>query len=292
MAEKFFYVFFVCTFMFLCKSGYGFIIYGEDDRRDIYTYKGSKFYTLAQSIAAMIKPEKLEYSEDEKIYYFKPTTLKKLNHCQQERFVNQPSLSSCTGFLVGQDLLVTARHCLLSPDCKNAYWAFNFEMLDDKNFKKKLDKKDVYRCIDIIEESKHWDWDKDYALLRLDRPVEGRLPLSVRAKGALRGDEKVFTIGHPLGLPKKITREGSILKNEHKDYFVTNLDTYTGNSGSPIINLKTSRVEGLLVRGMPDLIYHEKLKCFYSRVCSKPLTSNCYGEDVSRISSIQYLQDK
>ena len=35
-------------------------------------------------------------------------------------------------------------------------------------------------------------------------------------------------------------------------YFTANLDTYRGNSGSPVFNAITHKVEGVLVRGEQD----------------------------------------
>jgi hypothetical protein len=48
--------------------------------------------------------------------------------CEGERFVDQPSPGSCSGFLIAPDLLVTAGHCSLVQDfCSKFRWVFGFE---------------------------------------------------------------------------------------------------------------------------------------------------------------------
>ena len=64
-------------------------------------------------------------------------------------------------------------------------------------------------------------------------------------------------------------------------YFVANLDTYGGNSGSAVFNAKTGVIEGILVRGENDYVY--KGNCRVSNVCA---SDGCRGEDVTKLSAI------
>jgi hypothetical protein len=60
---------------------------------------------------------------------------------------------------------------------------------------------------------------------------------------------------------------------------VANLDTYGGNSGSPVFNATNHQVEGILVRGENDFVTNGS--CYVSLVCP---TTGCRGEDVTRCS--------
>ena len=62
------------------------------------------------------------------------------------------------------------------------------------------------------------------------------------------------------------------------------LDTYGGNSGSPVFNAATHEVEGILVRGETD--FTSNGTCNVSLVCP---TSGCRGEDVTRATEFAGL---
>jgi hypothetical protein len=64
-------------------------------------------------------------------------------------------------------------------------------------------------------------------------------------------------------------------------FFVANLDTYGGNSGSAVFNAATGLVEGILVRGEQD--YVQKGDCRVSNVCP---ADGCRGEDVTKIAAV------
>src|SRR5262249_51918318 len=71
---------------------------------------------------------------------------------------------------------------------------------------------------------------------------------------------------------------GAAVRNNAPDaFFVANLDTYGGNSGSPVFNSDTHVVEGILVRGENDFVLQGT--CMVSLVCP---TTGCRGEDCTR----------
>jgi hypothetical protein len=67
------------------------------------------------------------------------------------------------------------------------------------------------------------------------------------------------------------------LSNSNPLFFRSNLDTFSGNSGAPVINIETGVVEGVLVRGSEDYKFDITYECFRPKVCV-----NCVGEDVTR----------
>ena len=95
-------------------------------------------------------------------------------------------------------------------------------------------------------------------------------------------------MGHPSGLPMKIAG-GSKVHALEKHYFVANLDTFTGNSGSPVLNEKTGLVEGILVRGGKDYIFDFDEGCYYVNKCEPTPNkeiSGCGGEHISFITEL------
>ncbi len=114
-------------------------------------------------------------------------------------------------------------------------------------------------------------------LVRLDRPVPNHHPVTVRQSGKIVGGQSLFVIGHPNGLPTKFADDAKVRENTPASYFVANLDTYGGNSGSPVFNRENYQVEGILVRGDTDFVSHNG--CNVSMVCPN---TGCRGEDVTR----------
>jgi len=92
------------------------IIYGVDNR--VKTFEASaRDQALASSTAGMISS--IEVVDIGDAYMLPPKSISdSMGLCKDERFADQPSAMSCSGFLVGPDLLVTAGHCVTSrPLC-------------------------------------------------------------------------------------------------------------------------------------------------------------------------------
>jgi hypothetical protein len=90
--------------------------------------------------------------------------------------------------------------------------------------------------------------------------------------------QAVHVIGHPVGLPAKYAPNATVRDNAPAAFFVANLDTYGGNSGSPVFNSDTHEVEGILVRGERDFQTTPQ-GCTISFLCPN---TGCRGEDCTR----------
>lgn len=256
-------------------------IYGKDDRIDYYQ-ASSWLQSLAQSTAAMIRKSKM-YSIGNN-FYIRSGTLQDRGICSSERFSDQMAAASCSGFLVGEDLLVTAGHCIENKkDCSNSYWVFDYRMESEDYMPKSVSNDAVFSCKKIIEQKlTRGLFKNDYALIRLDRKVNRR-PLKVRRKGKVSKGDKLFVIGHPTGLPTKIALNGKV-KGVLLNYFTANVDTFGGNSGSAVFN-QDGIVEGILVRGKDD---YEEING-----CKKPNTfrqNALFSESVTHITNIKKLK--
>ena len=71
-------------------------------------------------------------------------------------------------------------------------------------------------------------------------------------------------LGGVMLLPLFFTPQISMNSNEFQ--FSTNLDSFEGNSGSPVLNAKTFEVEGILVNGQEDLVLDSELQCYRNAV--------------------------
>lgn len=270
-------------FALLTGTASAFVIYGTDDRVDVSDITDPRILKMADSTAAMILSTRVNPSNTvsgrssiDTIPYGPSKRL-----CTTERFYSYPKSPVCSGFLVGPDLLVTAGHCIESEaDCRDYSWVFSFntKTIHETN-DVSVPTSEVYSCKSII--TRKLEGDADYALIRLDRKVEGHEPLPIRKTGSVKVGDSLIAIGHPSGLPTIVTPGAKVREVSNPGYFVANLDTYGGNSGSAVLNADTGLVEGILVRGEEDFVFDQTLGCTRSNLC---VDSGCRGEDVTRIT--------
>ncbi len=282
------------------------VVYGKDNRLDVYQSSAS-LVRLAKSTAAMI-PVAL-FSKGAREGVFDLNTIRTLetsqNICPTEAFANQITAATCSGFLVAPDVIVTAGHCYKSfstPEdvCKKFAWVFDYNMPSAKaDPTKNLLIQNIYLCKEIIKAE--LSQSQDFAIIRLNRAVTGRSPLTVRKTGKIPNGTALTVIGHPSGLPTKISDGGKVNNNNPSTMFVTNLDTFHGNSGSAVFDTATGVVEGILIQGKTDYVPSIKSNPRSCQVVNKcdDQAQNCAagdepvppGEMVLRITSIvKYLK--
>jgi V8-like Glu-specific endopeptidase len=258
------------------------VIYGDDDRREVYDPTNDEdLVTFAKSTAILVEDNKLKRSESGKVDLPGMTFRESMLLCADEPFGEQINPGFCSGFLVGPDLFATAGHCLDSQSaCDQTSLIFDFGFQAQGQDLTNVPEANVYHCKSIVMRSQEPGLGKDFAIIKLDRIVEGRAPLAVRRVGQVEVGAPIAVIGHPSGLPTKISAGAKVRKNsEDLPYFVANLDTYGGNSGSAVFNMVTGEVEGILVRGETDFKYDSARSCYKSNKCTE---TGCRGEDVSR----------
>jgi len=267
------------------------VIYGTDNRLDLYEVQDARLLELAASTAMEIETRFLT-PNGAYVDVQAKTYGDDYNLCKDERFYDQPDPGMCTAFVVGEDLLLTAGHCIVTQhDCDESSFVFGYGVTSPGNYPVSIPTADVYRCASIVKR-KLENNGPDYALLRTDRKMN-RKPLELERNSKLKPGDPVGVIGHPSGLPTKVTFGGIVRSTAFEypapvGYFRTNLDTYGGNSGSPVFNANTGLVEGILVRGEVDwkTIGTEPTACRVSKVCA---ADACRGEDVTKIAEIAPL---
>lgn len=256
------------------------VVYGTDDRTDVYQESDPLIRTWAASTCALVFSSRLSVQPDGS-YVLTPAAYIKGGYpaCPEEPFGDQPTAAYCTGFLVGPDLIATAGHCSMGT---GTYFVFGWEMLDAATPRLTFEADRVYRWVETVSQSPSGD--NDHCIVRVDRPVTapGARPFGLRRSGAITVGERVGVIGHPSGLPMKIAfGPTTAVRSLQPTFFVANLDTYGGNSGSPVLNQDTGVLEGILVRGATDFLYNTADGCFYSNTLTD---TGGRGEDCTKIA--------
>lgn len=263
------------------------VIYGDDNRVDVMDSTNAMYVELARSTAAMVSKGDLKPLGNGDVE-LRGRALSSRGICKSERFAEQPSVANCSGFLVGEDLLVTAGHCIKSnSDCARWKWVFDYKIEQAGQTKVSVNEDNIYSCKRVVNTVLSRASKDDFALIQLDRKVLDRRVLDYRRQGRPAKYDKLVVIGHPSGLPSKIA-DGAYVKSLKGKYFQANLDTYGGNSGSAVFNANTGMVEGILVRGATDYVYDSTQGCRVSNVLGQDEGS---GEDVTYITNIPELQN-
>ena len=279
------------------------VIYGQDNRKEVSQITNSRIQKQTNAVAVMVRKNRLRSLDQKRLTYQSVSLGNAMNLCPNERFFAQPALGECTGFIVAPDILVTAGHCATrQSDCNQFKWVFGFNSQNNGI----INKDSVYSCKSIVmtsevSTSKSFE---DYAIIKLDRPVAGVKPLKFRKKGKVRAGANLYVIGHPDGIPMKITDGAKVRSfirlnlnmpedfffekhdfyNNRSDVFAANLDMFAGNSGSPVFNAKTGIVEGILVEGEDDYKFDSNLGCMRpNQISNKKFNA---GEIVQRMTKL------
>ncbi|WP_412469862.1 MULTISPECIES: trypsin-like serine peptidase [unclassified Halobacteriovorax] len=264
------------------------VVYGEDNRLDQFEVTDQNKLDAQMSTLAMIPKSKLT-KKTENTYLADDS---KIELCDGERFNKQVDVADCSGFLVEKDnkqYVVTAGHCMTSKsDCYDNFWVFDYSKKSPKDDARTILEKNVYSCKRIVAQRLGRTSGEDFAVIELNREVTDRKPLDYRKRDEIQKGEQVYVIGHPSGLPSKVADGAFVRKANEWFSFSTNLDTFSGNSGSAVFNEKTGLVEGILVRGDQDYNYNPRKQCYEANNCHM---NGCGGEDVFRITRILFLRD-
>jgi V8-like Glu-specific endopeptidase len=236
---------------------------GADARRDLYDLDDDRLARIASAVAVFVKHHHLMRT-DAGWKLASQTFGDAFDLAPEERFRDQPCAGFCSGVLVKPRIIATAAHCILGADDEKRKQqlaqtrvVFGFRMIDATTARTVFDDAQIYTPVELVNQSDRATRE-DWTLIKLDRDVAGVTPLVLRATGVIGDDAKVGVIGHPCGLPVKYAGGANVRRNDNPEFFRANLDTFGGNSGSPVLAddgpAADLTIEGLLIRGAPDFV--------------------------------------
>lgn len=248
------------------------LVIGQDDRQDLYELGDSDIDNLRRKLASstviLTDKKRLKQNVDGSWdLAMKHRRVNGFDPCSNERFGHQKVGGWCSGFLVAPDIIATAGHCINeNTQMEHTAYIFGFSVDAAGAPSPSVFPDDhVYFGKELISH-RNSKVLGDYAIVRLDKPVTipDVTPLTIRDSGDLPLQERVGVIGYPSGLPVKIAfGKDTKVFSDDGTWLSANLDTYGGNSGSPVMN-ENGIVEGILVRGDPDYLINNS--CFVSNV--------------------------
>jgi hypothetical protein len=260
-------------------NGSAYVLYGADDRSERFEVSDPAALAVADATAMLLGGAWLTSYSNGDVGIDSSFTLQDyLDVCPTEPYAQQPVPGECTAFLVADDLVATAGHCVSDALCSDTFFVFGYHYEGPNALRDVVSADDVYVCEEVVTRATLGTL--DYGLVRLERPVVNRVPLDVRRTGTVSVGTPVLVASHPMGLPLKISRNATVQSSTANHYFETNVDVYNGSSGAPVVNAFTLRVEGLLARGNPDFLWNG--------TCNESLTcpdSGCpWWEEATRVT--------
>ncbi|MFA6433853.1 MAG: serine protease [Elusimicrobiales bacterium] len=287
-------------------AGGGKAIYGDDDRLDLFAAP-PELRLLADSVVSLWKMKDIEPA-DRGMRKLKTQKFGDKNGlCPDEKFREQPVGAFCSGSLVGDDLVITAGHCIIDEaECRRTGIVFGYAVKEDGGKASVvMPEKEVYGCAKILKRFLYGEsrvdtppdrlYGADFALIRLNRKVTGHTPLEVDMGAGLRKGDGILVMGYPKGLPLKIAG-GATVQDFNADgdtdqlapvlsYFTADLDIFRGNSGGPVFNAGTGLIEGIVARKHDEDFTKTPAGCYTSSVYKQ----NSGGNDITKISVLTNL---
>jgi S1-C subfamily serine protease len=259
------------------------VIFGDDNRQEIYSV-ATEWQEISNSIAGKVS---YEHITNQGGYWHLEGVPLNRRVCPSNRFSEQITVPSCSGFLVKPNILITAGHCMRNPeDCSAHYWVFGYALKSatDVDYQK-VDSNQVYRCKSVLARRQEDFGAVDYTIIELDRPVVNRQPLPLGFHTAVRAGQSVIGIGHPNGLPMKLADGATIIEiADENRTLATDLDQFQGNSGSPIFDANTREVIGIASNGHADYVRDQEKLCKIPKICNPG--DKCYLSASSRVTNL------
>ena len=269
-------------------------IYGPDNRTDWWDIADPKVKRRAAASVALFAAASLA-PQAGRLKLAASSLGQRLGLCTNERFANQLSGAECSGVLVAPDLVVTAGHCVgeiagraNASMLSDIRFIFGYITLDENDpGQSEFDPDRVFSGKRVVDGKLlgATDGSDDWAVIQLDRAVPKELaqPVKIAREGRIADDQRLDVIGYPSGLPLKYAPGAEIRRNDERAYFVANLDTFGGNSGSGVFASNTNELVGILVRGDTDYYRDRDHSCKRPFFCP---STGCDGEEVTRIEVV------
>jgi hypothetical protein len=240
------------------------LVYGEDDRREVFQAAAAPpLDEAARAVAAVIPRSNLRRPGGGPPEIYADSLEQAENVCASEAFAQQPSAAECTAVLIDDNLLATAGHCFRHAwDCESYAFVFGYAYASEGELAP-LEFYDCTRALvrenDLPEAGERVH---DYAIVELTRAVAGRTPISLR-QDTLEPGEPLTVISATSGVPLKVDPRARVLdaRVDAGDYFRLESDTFHGSSGAPVLDA-VGALAAVFVRGDEDYVFDESAGCY------------------------------
>lgn len=256
--------------------------FGDDDRKDpFHGDVTDRQRRWARSTALMVDESDIVEDEGGNLSLDTTPFNEERDLCEDANFAQQPTVGSCSSFLVKPDVLVTAGHCVdWGFSCEDNRFVFDYGYYDEGQNPTQITEDQVYRCEEIMAEKYEGNGldELDYAVIKLEEPVDDREPLEMRQEGHVQPGTHLTLIGNPDGLPTKVDSGGVAFHTTDTRFVATN-DSFSGHSGGLVMNNATGVVEAVHVAsGGQRYVRDEEESCYRARNCQQANTDGeCQG---------------
>jgi hypothetical protein len=274
------------------QSTSGGVIYQGDSRSDVSL--SSRNDSLTRATAILIDDSRLTApnSQGEPWKIRAPRLKEVYPLCADELFQDQIALGHCSGALIGPKLVLTAGHCLSERGaCEKTKFAFGWSL--ERSLEGQIKDEELFHCQRVVTMENQATRGRDFAIVELDRPVSGVKPLTIASEHQLENEREPISLSHPLGLPLKIDRAKILEDSAEQNTFKAAVDTFSGSSGSPLLDSR-GEIVGLLLRGMPDFLEDDIYRvqseggCIRFNHCDQ---MTCFGETYFKPTRIPNIKD-
>jgi hypothetical protein len=227
-------------------------IWYVDDRRDYYEIEDEQTRQNALSVTLVCMEEGL-IDKGSGFHELRVTSYsEKYSLSREEKFYSQPVISGLcsSGVVVAEDIVLLAGHFLNFRSFKDLFFVFGYVMIDPVTALTTIPDENIYSGIEIIQ--KRCDIcgpspsGSDWALVRLDRPVQGQEMATLSTKPVYY-EQPLYSLGFPCGLPLK--QAAGVISGVQKAYFKAEISGFEGSSGSPVFDCETHQLVGIITGG-------------------------------------------
>lgn len=195
-----------------------------------------------------------------------------LDLCDGEELDNTRALkkslfAGCSSALVGDSVILTARHCLVDVnenpvalgDMRVVFgWDVNGPVFNSQA-DPTVSPSDVYTPVSVIAQGTELGSPGDWALIGLDRTVSPQYR-RLRIGTNPQMEDQVFAIGYPIDMAVKYSTPGRVWQAT-TDGWRASISGQSGNSGSPIFDNVSGAIAGVLAFGPDDFVRDTALEC-------------------------------
>jgi hypothetical protein len=272
------------------------VIYDKDSRSEAHYLKDFTIQKLSKLAVALVLTQDLKAVDSATVEVQGGSLQETQGLCSSEKFIEQRTAAFCSGILIDATHVLTAGHCVFTQkECSETSFVFGYEYFLGAPSNYRVSRRNVYSCARVVAAAKSPEGDAfkkqafDFAIVELSRPVPMPFQVALSIGDSLKKRDEVFTLGYPMGLPKKFASGTVRGNNPRNNYFSALIDTYGGNSGSPVFNVQDGSLEGILISGEDDFVSVPGRDCKVSHKCSR---TDCEGEQVLKISKIKKYLSK